>query len=146
MRTISDRSDWKLYLLLTDGKTLPTIRQHMAKICPFLESKPDIFPSYLPVSDINLAIEESIWHSLHVPVVVRFLSASSTSAPFLGGDRIVFVQVGCGEKLVSDFDVDVKTTCCHNNFQKHLRSSCAPTDWLNVLNSEAWKLRTVLFC
>lgn len=33
----------------------------MAKICPFLESKTDIFSCYLPVSDINLATEKSIW-------------------------------------------------------------------------------------
>lgn len=30
----------------------------MAKICPFLESKTDIFSCYLPVSDINLAGEK----------------------------------------------------------------------------------------
>lgn len=68
MCTISDHSVWKLYLILTDGKALPTIRQHMAKICPFLESKADIFSSYLPVSDINLAIEKSIWHGLRCPL------------------------------------------------------------------------------
>lgn len=67
MCTISDQSVWKLYLVLTDGKTLPTIKQHMAKIFPFLESKADIFSSYLPISDINLAKEKSIWHGLLCP-------------------------------------------------------------------------------
>lgn len=70
MCTISDHSVWKLYLLLTDGKTMPTIRQHMAKICLFLENKADIFSSYLPVSDINLATEKSIWAQPPLLVVV----------------------------------------------------------------------------
>lgn len=60
----------KLYLLLTDGKTLPTIRQHMAKIYPFLESKTDIFSCYLPVSDINLA-EKKHLAQRQVATVVR---------------------------------------------------------------------------
>lgn len=73
MCSISDWAHWKFYLLLTDGRTLPTITQHMAKICPFLESKAGIFSSYLPVSDINLAMGEqkrkktkktSIWCSI----------------------------------------------------------------------------------
>lgn len=28
----------------------------------------------------------------------------------------------------ADFDANVKTTCCHNNFQKHLRNSCRPSE------------------
>lgn len=63
----------KLYPVLTDGKTLPTIRQHMAKICPFLESKADIFSCYLPVSDMNLAIEKK---HLAQPLVSVALYAS----------------------------------------------------------------------
>lgn len=43
MCSISDRAHWKFYLFLTDGRTLPTITQHMAKICPFLESKDGTF-------------------------------------------------------------------------------------------------------
>lgn len=58
MCSISDRAHWKFYLLLTDGRMLPTITQHMAKICSFLESKAGIFSSYLPASDINLAMRE----------------------------------------------------------------------------------------
>lgn len=43
----------------------------MAKICPFLESKADIFSRYLPVSDINLAIEKNAFGTASpVPVVV----------------------------------------------------------------------------
>lgn len=55
---ISDWAHRKFYLLMTDGRTLPTITQHMAKICSFLESKSGIFSSYLPASDINLAMGE----------------------------------------------------------------------------------------
>lgn len=64
MCTLSDHFDYKLYVFLTDGNILPTISQNMAKICPFLENKTDIFPSYLPVSDISLAMGKCTWQGL----------------------------------------------------------------------------------
>lgn len=58
----------------------------MAKICPSLESKADIFFSYLPKSDINLAAEESVWHRPHsrkccVLPVLSALSEDALSRP-----------------------------------------------------------------
>lgn len=122
MCTISDHSVWKLYLLLTDGKTLPTIRQHMAKIFPFLESKADIFSSYLPVSDINLAKEKSIWHNPLVPIVVC-ASCLHLWMILCLRPSYLFAYVGFRMTFKADFDENVKTTCCHNNFQTIWRTA-----------------------
>lgn len=125
MCTISDHSVWKWYLLITDGTTLPTIRQHMAKICPFLESKADIFSSYLPVSDINLAIEIAFGTASSDRTGVCFLSASSDEGLF---GTISFCFCCIQADIQNWFDVNAKTTCCHNNFQKHLKNSCWLTE------------------
>lgn len=51
---------------------------------------------------------------------VCFLSASSDDS-FLRSYPLFFAYAG----LKTDFNVDVKTTCCHNNFQMHLKNSCS---------------------
>lgn len=49
------------------GKRWPQLDEHMAKICPFLESEADVFPSYLPVSDIHLATEQTFAVASRIP-------------------------------------------------------------------------------
>lgn len=101
----------------------------MAKICPFLESKADIFSCYLPVSDINLAIEKSIWHSLHCPQWCA-LPVCIFGWNYIWDHISLFLfsfllTYGFRTTFRTDLGVNAKTICCHNNF--HLRNSCSPT-------------------
>lgn len=77
----------------------------MAKICPFLESKTDIFSCYLPVSDINLAEKKAF----------GTVSSSHSSAYFpsvsLDGalaETISFCLYGFRRTFRIDVDVNVR--------------------------------------
>lgn len=50
------------------GKRWLQLDEHMAKIRPFLGSEADVFPSYLPVSDIRLATEQTFAAASRVPL------------------------------------------------------------------------------
>lgn len=56
------------------GKRWLQLDEHMAKICPFVESEADVFPSYLPVSDIHLATEQTFAVASRIPPLARSLA------------------------------------------------------------------------
>lgn len=49
------------------GERWLQLDERMAKIRPFLESEADVFPSYLPVSDIHLAAEQTFAVASRIP-------------------------------------------------------------------------------
>lgn len=106
------------------GKHCPQLGSTWPRSVHFWKVKLTYFPVICQYLTFIWQEKKAFGTACRVHSALCFLSASSDDTLF--GTTSIFAFLGSSETFRADYEVNVRTTCCHNNLPEHLRSSCRP--------------------